>query len=239
MTQPFRERRRPFLTARWSNPVLLTFEAPAEAIAPHIHPSLKLDTWEGQSHVSVVAFDFQDTRLRGRRIPGYVDFPEINLRTYVRLGEVRGVTFLREFVPSRVVATVAKLRFNEPYQAHDMTSRTEGWGDELTVEHRLSNNGREHYLKITGTQASVIPPDDSQVYHFTEHRRGYGTNRRGELLAYRVEHPTWAVREIRSLDYSMDFGELYGPAWSFLNERAPVRTTFAVGSAVQVFPPNR
>ena len=219
--------------------IILTFRAPAEVIRPHIHKQLELDEWEGHCHVSVVAFDFQDTRLRGRRIPGFTNFPELNLRTYVRQAGQLGVTFLREYVPSRVVATVARLRYNEPYRAMDIRSKTVGTGDELRVEHAWETDGGEQHIVVTASQASVIPPADGPICHFTEHRWGYGTNRRGHLISYRVEHPTWAVRKIRSLDFAIDFQSLYGPEWAFLDSEQPVRTTLAVGSSIEVFPPGR
>ena len=236
---PFVERRRPFMTARWSNPILLTYRAPTSLLQRAVHAQLELDEWEGHSHVSLVAFDFQDTRLRGRRVPGFVNFSQLNLRTYVRQGDRRGVTYLREYVPSRVIAVIARLRFNEPYHTLNIASQTSGVGDELHIEHRWTHGGVDQYITVTATQTSVIPPDDGSVYHFTEHRWGFGSNRGGALIPYRVEHPVWAVRTIRSLDYRVDFASLYGPDWAFLSDQEPVRTTLAVGSAVQMFPPGR
>lgn len=206
---------------------------------PLIHPELELDEWEGHAHVSVVAFDFQDTRLRGRRIPGFINFPELNLRTYVRQAGSLGVSFIREYVPSRTVATIARLRYNEPYSTLNIRSRTLGAGDELKVEHTWEKGGAKQHVTVTASQASAIPPTDGPVCHFTEHRWGFGSNRRGQLVTYRVEHPAWAVRDIRTLDYAIDFRSLYGPEWAFLDGEQPSRATLAVGSHIQVFPPGR
>lgn len=235
----FVERRRPLMTARWSNPLLLTFRAPAELLRPLVHPNLALDEREGQCHVSVVAFEFQDTRLRGRRIPGFVNFSQLNLRTYVRLGNWRGVIHLREYVPSRMVAVVARLKFNEPYHLLDIATHTQSSGDALHVRHAWHDQDTEQFIEITASQASSMPPEDGSVYHFTEHRWGYGTTRSGDVVRYRVEHPHWAIREIRSMTYRMDFGTLFGEEWSILNGTAPDQVTMAVGSAVQMFPPGR
>ncbi len=238
-SRQFRERRRPFLTARWTNPVLLTFEAPKELLSHHLPRSLEPDLWQDLAHVSLVAFDFQDTRLRGRRIPGFVDFPQLNLRTYVRQGGSRGVFYLKEYVPSKVVAAVARLRFNEPYSALAMTSHTEGLPDGIRVRHEWHTGSAEQHLDIVGEMTSVIPPDDGPVFHFTEHRVGFGVSRRGSVVSYRIEHPTWGVRQIKKLDYHIDCGALFGEEWSWLDDREPSRTTFAVGSRVAVFPPGR
>ena len=173
------ERRRPFMTARWSNPIILTYRVPLELLQSHIHPDLTLESWQGHCHVSVVAFEFQDTRLRGRRVPGFVNFSQLNLRTYVRQGDQRGVTYLREFVASKVVAIIARLRFNEPYRPLDITTKTRSSGDALHIEHRWRSRDVDQYIEVTASQASVIPPEDGSVYQLTDPRLGYGSTRSG------------------------------------------------------------
>ncbi len=224
---------RPFLTARWANLVLLTFEAPAKLVRAALHRELEPDRWSGCTHVSLVAFDFRDTRVMGCLVPGLENFPEINLRTYARHQDDRGVIFLRELVPSRLVATVARWRYNEPYQVLAMRSSTRSGDGLVTVTHRFG----AYRLRAVGSITSSVPPDSSVEHHFKEHTWGFGTTRSGRLLRYRVEHPEWAIRELRDVDYDIDFRALYGNRWGFLNERTPVSTIFAVGSEVRVYPP--
>src|SRR3569623_1835388 len=105
----------PFLSARWSNLCLFTYPVPAAMLEKRLPPGLELDTREGQAFVSLVAFDFLDTRVLGVPWPGYRNFAELNLRFYVRRRRSaaeaaaqapaeRGVVFVREFVPQRLVA---------------------------------------------------------------------------------------------------------------------------------------
>ena len=101
------------------------------------------DLVDGRALVSLIAFDFLDTRVRGRRIPGFVDFPEINFRTYVREGDRQGVVAIRELVPSPLAAAIGRLRFNEPFRAAPIESRTASMGDELLVEHRWTWKDRQ------------------------------------------------------------------------------------------------
>jgi hypothetical protein len=72
--------------------------------------------------VSMVMFDFLQTRVQGVRWPGCVNFPEINLRFYVRHAGQRGVCFVRELVPRRLIAWIARTIYNEPYQVARMQS---------------------------------------------------------------------------------------------------------------------
>jgi len=91
----------------------------------------------------VVGFRFASTRVLGIRIPGHVDFDEVNLRTYVRHrapeGWRRGVVFIRELVPRRAIATIARLVYNEPYVRVPMTCSAEPLpgSDGIRVRHRF------------------------------------------------------------------------------------------------------
>src|SRR4051812_21173831 len=102
----------PFLTAEWRNLFLATYAVPPPLLEPHLARGLSLDLRDGQAFVSLVAFEFLHTRVLGVPWPGYRNFGELNLRYYVRhVGkdgvEQRGVSFLREFVPRRLIAWLA------------------------------------------------------------------------------------------------------------------------------------
>ncbi len=229
---------KPALTARWANLVLLTFQAPEKLLQRYIHPSLQLDRWNGETHVSLVAFDFLDTRIFGVRIPGLTNFPEVNLRTYVRHGSQHGVSFIRELVPSRIIAAVARAWYNEPYRAVPMSTRAEGREGTLMVSRTWSVDGSTHRIVVTGGTLST-PPDSSIEHNFKEHEWGYGRSRRGGLLSYRVSHPQWQIRKLEALSWEVDFSRGYGRPWSFLNDAEPISRMFAVGSRVTIYRPSR
>jgi len=224
-----------FLTARWSDLLLVTYVVPADALAPHLHPALELDLWGGVAHVSLVAFRFLETRILGMPVPGYRSFPEVNLRTYVRHGSDRGVMFVREFVPSRVVAGVARLLYNEPYEAAHVTARVDSGADgPVRAQFDWQFGGGGHRLAVTGSRATSLPVLGSDAFLTKEHEWGFGRTRSGRLLRYRVRHPEWPVRAVVNVDIDVDFGALYGSAWAFLNTATPDSVIFAVGSAVVV-----
>lgn len=233
------ERRRPSLTARWSNLALLTFEVDPSLVGPWLPDHVEADLVDGKALVSLIAFDFLDTRVRGRRIPGFVDFPEINFRTYVREGGREGVVAIRELVPSPLAAAIGRLRFNEPFRAAPIESRTASMGDELVVEHRWRWKDRRYFLRLTADQASTPAAAQAPAHHLLGRRWAYGRSRRGEQRVLRVEHPEWALRKVRTLDFEVDYGALYGPEWTVLNRQQPTSTHLAVGSAVSIFPPGR
>ncbi len=227
---------RPFLTARWANLVLLTFEAPETLVRAHIHPALEPDRWDGRTHVNLVALSFDDIRVRGWRLPGLKTFPQVNLRTFVRLDGVPGVSFIRELVPNRLVAAVSRLRYNQSYGTLPIRQRVSTAPEEVRVEYALGPGARWH-IAVAGSQAATVPPETTLEHYCKERFWGFGSTRRGELIRFRVEHPRWAVREVRRLDYDLDFAALYGAEWGFLNGTRPVSVILAVGSEVAVYEP--
>jgi uncharacterized protein len=229
----------PFLTARWSNLFLANYRVPGELLRPRLPPGLELDRRDGSAFVSLVAFDFLNTRVLGVPWPGYRNFPEVNLRFYVRHGDRRGVVFVRELVPPRLVAFVARTVYNEPYSALPMTSAVTETADGITVEHRIRDRDRTHVIRAIGGKPATRPAADSVEHFFKEHQWGFGRTRRGATLRYEVRHPAWDVFSVRDFDIDLDWASLYGPEWAVLQSARPDSTMLAVGSPVAVYPHGR
>jgi uncharacterized protein YqjF (DUF2071 family) len=228
---------RPFLRARWEHLLVVTYPVADELVAGLAPDGVSVDHLAGRARVSFVAFDFAQTRVYGVPFPGNVDFPEINLRFYVHAAGDRGIVFIREFVPRRAVALVARARYNEPYRRIPMRSDVHAVGDgRLRVEHVF---GRQRStVRAEVDAAGTLPDERSDERWLTHQTFGFGQTRRGELRRYRVEHPPWPLHTVHRLDLDVDFAALYGPAWAFLADAEPSHVTFAGGSEVAVYPPD-
>ena len=80
MPRPTVSQRFAFLSARWTNLAIITYAVAPARLERRLPPGCELDLRDGSAFVSLVAFDFLDTRVLGVRWPGFVNFPEINLR---------------------------------------------------------------------------------------------------------------------------------------------------------------
>jgi uncharacterized protein YqjF (DUF2071 family) len=230
--------RRPFLTARWENLLVVTYAVPESALASDLPRGLSIDRLGGQARVSFVAFDFARTRIYGLPIPGNVNFPEVNLRFYVRAGHDRGIVFIREFVPKRAVVLVARVSYNEPYvrvPMHSDARPVEGDPSRLRVRYVLGQ--RSSLVTAEVDAAGTAPAEGSDERWLTHQKFGFGRTRRGVMRQYRVEHPLWPLHKVHSMELDVDFAGLYGPEWAFLARETPSHVTFAAGSQVAVYPP--
>jgi uncharacterized protein len=225
----------PFLTAEWLNVAAITFAADEQQLRPYLPGGATIDTLEGSPRVSLVAFEFRRTRVRGLAIPRHIAFPEINLRFYVRHRGQRAVVFIRELVPRRAIATVARLLYNEPYRRVPMRCGAEPAEDGgVRVWHRFA---RGSSLTVTGAAAAAVPEEGSAGHWLTDHSLGVGRRRDGTTLLYDVTHPAWALREVTDLALDVDFSAVYGAEWAWLRDATPSHLSLAVGSPITVSPP--
>jgi len=102
----------PFLCASWRNLLMINFAIEPDRLRTFVPKGTELDQWHGTTFVSVVGFQFLETRLLGVPVPCHRDFDEVNLRLYVRRRHNdewrRGVVFIKEIVQKRMVALVAR-----------------------------------------------------------------------------------------------------------------------------------
>jgi uncharacterized protein YqjF (DUF2071 family) len=228
----------PFLTARWESLVLLNYTCPASLLTGLVPTATTLDTWQGETLVSLVGFLFADTRLLGVPVPFHRTFEEVNLRFYVRRDAPepnRAVVFVRELVPRAAIATVARLVYNEPYLAVPMRHRvtlTLADGGTACYGWRYAGADFEIGATASGAAAPLVPGSEAEF--ITEHYWGYTRQRDGGTLEYRVEHPPWRVWRADRAWFTGPAASLYGPAFAEVLSVPPRSAFVAVGSPVAV-----
>jgi uncharacterized protein YqjF (DUF2071 family) len=232
--------KKPFLSAEWRWLAMLNYEVPPEILAPWLPHGVELDPWQGRTLVSLVGFRFLDTRVMGMAIPGHRDFDEVNLRFYVRRkmadGWRRGVVFIRELVPRPMIATVARVIYEEPYLSVPMHHRIDrGDGPPSLVEYGWIYRGKSCHLRLE-TQGDLRPLRAGEEAEFiTEHYWGYTKRRDGSTSEYEVAHPPWRVMETRAASFSAPVADLYGRDFQEILAGQPVSALLSEGSAVTVY----
>jgi uncharacterized protein YqjF (DUF2071 family) len=228
-----------FLTARWVHLAMLNYEVHPQALAHLVPPGTELDSFGGKTLVSVVGFQFRDTRVLGIPVPFHRHFDEVNLRFYVRRttdeAVRRGVVFIKEIVPRAAIAWLARRLYNENYVAMPMTHH-DGIGDsgDGSISYAWQYAGRSNQLAVRVSGAAYLPDEDGEESFITEHYWGYVRQRNGTTLEYRVEHPRWKVWRATESELDCDVAEIYGAGFApYLGE--PSHSAFlAEGSAVTV-----
>src|SRR5438094_817417 len=162
---------------------MLNFVVDPTVLRPLVPPGTELDFENGETFLSVVGFLFLDTRLLGLPIPLHRDFEEVNLRFYVRRKSEntwrRGVVFIRELVPRRAIALVARTFYGENYVAVPMKHEIEDLNGNLKVEYSWRRGRKWESLKMNAAGEPQAIPAGSHAEFITEHYWGYTSLRGG------------------------------------------------------------
>lgn len=225
-----------FLSARWLDLVMVNYVVDPVHLEPLVPPGTRIDRFQDQVFVSLVAFMFVDTRVLGIPIPFHTRFEEVNLRFYVvpiDQPERRSVTFIRELVPRAAIPLIANTLFYENYRAVPMAHRCQP--GQYAYSWRPSKGpASESSVSVSvDVAAARIPPAGSLEEFITEHYWGYAKAPR-HALEYRVTHPQWACTRVDDYQLDVDFAATYGQEFGWLQTVAPHSVLYAVGSEVTV-----
>jgi len=227
-----------FLSARWENLIMANYAVNAEVLKPYLPTGVELDFYDNKTYVSLVGFMFKQTSLFKIPIPFLGTFEEINLRFYVKRieGDIikRGVVFINETVPYKVVAWLANKLYNEHYisiptKNHIMKHTTK---KNIRYDWKINKNWNHLALNTMIEQEQMVPGSIEEFIF--EHYYGYTKISSQRSQEYKVNHPRWKVNKV--IDYSIhcDFTSMYGSEFSFLKNQKPDSVIIAEGSPVTV-----
>jgi uncharacterized protein YqjF (DUF2071 family) len=183
------------MTQTWHGLLFAHWPVAADAIAARVPTEFPLDLFEGTAWLGIVPFQMTNVSLRGLpSLPWVSAFPELNVRTYVRVDDRPGVYFFSLDAGSALAVQAARSLLSLPYYAAAMNVTLEG-----TVIGYESQ--REDALKPATLSASYRPrgPVFQPVlgtleYFLTERYCLYNRDHRGAPYRLDIHHPPWSVQ---------------------------------------------
>jgi len=230
-----------FLTAEWRDLVMLNYQVAPARLQALVPRGTELDAFEGRMLVSAVGFRFLRTRIFGALpVPFHSNFDEVNLRFYVRRPDAsgnlrRGVVFIREIVPRRAIALVARIAYNENYSCYSMRHDVKRDVAGIRVEYEWRLGGKWLALRAEAEGEPALPAENSIEQFISEHYWGYSRQRDGGTVEYQVAHPQWGVWRSTKAELNGDGAAMYGAAFDEALAREPDSALIADGSSVSVF----
>ena len=227
-----------FLKANWENIIMANYEIDPEILIPFLPKGVSLDLFNGKAYISLVGFMFKKTKLFNIPIPVLGTFEEINLRFYVIRKEgnqiKRGVVFINETIPYKIVAWMANKLYKEHYTVvptkHKLRIKEEN--QKIKFEWLLNQKWNSIYVE-SETKTEVMQSESLEKFIY-EHYYGYTKINEHKTEEYQLQHPSWRVHKV--LNYSIDcnFEAMYGNSFSVLNNTKPEAVFIAEGSSVKV-----
>ena len=227
-----------FLSARWENLIMANYEVSPDVLVPHLPRGVELDFYNNKTFVSLVGFMFKKTSLFHVPIPFLGTFEEINLRFYVKRVEgdtiKRGVVFINETVPYKLVAWLANKLYKEHYISIPTRNTVEISNLSQKISYQWKMNKAWNQITVnTAKENEQMLPGSMEEFIF-EHYYGYTKINQQLTQEYKVNHPRWCVNKVADYSIQCDFTAMYGDDFSFLNNQQPDTVIFAEGSEVSV-----
>jgi hypothetical protein len=185
---------RALLAMRWADVLFAHWSVDPGLVAATLPDGLDVDTHDGDAYLGVVGFRMESIRPRGA--PVGLSFPELNLRTYVRGDEGRGVYFYNLDADDRIGVSLARGLFRLPYYRAEM--RVEDGENGM----RFRSRRVHHDVPSARFDATYRPTDEAERVDpgsldafLTERYRFYTESDGGRLYRGEIDHPPWALSD--------------------------------------------
>jgi hypothetical protein len=227
-----------FLKAKWQNLIMANYEIDPAILLHYLPKGTELDYFNGKTYVSLVGFLFKDSSIFNVPIPFMGTFEEVNLRFYVvrKVGNElrRGVVFINETVPNKIVAWVANKLYKEHYIAIPTKHKWALLNGEKEIEYQWKVHSKWNSISVVAFTTKHKMKLGSIEEFIFEHYYGYTKVNSEHTIEYKINHPSWEVNAIKCYNIDCDFVALYGNNFDVLNNSEPHSIMLAEGSDISV-----
>jgi uncharacterized protein len=174
----------------WSRLLFAHWPVDPEALARHLPSGVEPDVHDDRAWLAIVAFRM----LRSRSLlpplrPVLPAIPELNVRTYVRVGGVPGVWFLSLDASSPFFVSAGRALYGLPYRLARMTTVASGEG-----LHYVSTRSDACFAASYEPCGPPAPAEPGSLEHFLVERYRLFAQRRGRLITAVVSHEPWPLQ---------------------------------------------
>ncbi len=177
----------------WQQLLFMHWRVSADVLRPLVPAGLELEEYDGTAWLAQTPFCLRGLRARGLpSFPGASEFPEMNLRTYVRFRDRPGIFFFTLEAASQLAVTAARALFRLPYHFARMSAaRRDEWIDYRSERPDGSAAFAAAYRPIGPVQE---PRPGSLEYFLTERYALYTVLRNGHVLRGDIHHEVWPLQ---------------------------------------------
>jgi len=207
--------RRWIMFQRWHDLLFAHWALEPEQVRPLVPSELELDLFDGRAWVGIIPFWMSNVHLRGLPpLPGSGTFPEMNLRTYVRLpleqkGQSKehsgpgraagdeiskpGVYFFSLDAASLQAVLAARLGFGLPYFWSKMTVKGSAH-DQIEYSSSRRQRPGPAEVKVSYGPDGPLAAGKSELEIFLTERYCLYVVRRGHVHRVQIHHLPWPLQ---------------------------------------------
>jgi uncharacterized protein YqjF (DUF2071 family) len=183
------------MTQTWHDLLFAHWPVAAAAVREKVPAHFDLDLFEGTAWLGIVPFRMTNVAPRGVPSPPWISaFPELNVRTYVRVRDRPGIYFFSLDAGSTLAVLAARVVFNLPYYSAAMTVRERA----DTIEYDSRRADGSPAANFSGAYRPVGPPFQAasgSLDHFLSERYClYHLHWSGVPYRLEIHHPPWLLQ---------------------------------------------
>ena len=181
--------RRHTLAQDWRFLTFMHWRVDIEKLRPHVPEGLEIDTFEGDAYIGLVPFMMKHVRPSWFvSTPGISNFPEFNIRTYVKKDGIAGVFFLTLEAKSLVTCNFAPRTYGLPYRYAKGSVKKSGnkW--------KWDSSRNKGQFKLAGTTEVIgeqLQAQPGSLEEFLFERYSLYTSHKGSLRRGYTHHNKW------------------------------------------------
>jgi len=181
------------MSQTWNDLLFAHWPVAADALRALLPARFELDLFDGQAWLGVVPFHMTNVTPRFvPALPWISAFPELNVRTYVRVDDKPGVFFFSLDAGNPVAVGAARTLLNLPYYSAEMS--TAHVDSAVTyASRRLSGAAAEFRGSYRPHHDPRPPAAGSLEYFLTERYCLYAVDHQFRAYRLDIHHPVWGL----------------------------------------------
>ncbi len=177
----------------WNNALFLHWKVSKEELTKLIPSNITLDTFDGESWISLVAFTME--QIRPRFLPSVSaisNFHEINIRTYLTKDNKPGVYFLNIEAGNIISSFLAKLLSGLPYEKAIIYR-----GKKKKAQEYIGRNKSKGFRLDTTFSVGNKMVNLSELDIWLTERYCLYFDKRNKLYRYEIQHKPWQLYKVQ------------------------------------------
>lgn len=183
------------MTQTWHDLLFAHWPVHAEVLRDLVPARFPLDVFDGTGWLGVIPFHMTNVAPRGvPSLPWISEFPEINVRTYVRVDDKPGIYFFSLDAGSALAVQAARSLLNLPYFVAAMSVVPK----DNAIDYDSQRQGRSVTAAFSASYRPAGPPFQAisgSLEHFlTERYCLYNLDHHGAPYRLEIHHPPWQLQ---------------------------------------------
>jgi uncharacterized protein YqjF (DUF2071 family) len=184
------------LTQSWHDVLFAHWPVDTKDLRARVPAAFELDLFDTQAWLGILPFDMTNVAPRGLpALPWVSAFPEVNVRTYVRVGRKPGIYFFSLDAGNALAVGAARTMFHLPYFSASIEVAREGgrvrYSSRRTSE-RASPAEFDARYRPAGPPRTAAP--GSLEYFLAERYCAYTVDSAGQPYRLEIHHPPWRLQ---------------------------------------------